>query len=80
MVALIDSKKTCIVYGSIKCILEGPPGQLRSGMVFCAKSSTLGDKLLFNFPRGRGWEIGIGALFMRPFWFCLSKMVACLSN
>ena len=32
-----------------------PPGQLRSGMIFCAKSSTLGDKLLSNFPRGRGY-------------------------
>ena len=29
-----------------------PPGQLRSGMLFCAKSPTLGDKLLSNFPRG----------------------------
>ena len=29
-----------------------PPGQLRSGMIFCAKSPTLGDKLLSNFPRG----------------------------
>ena len=31
-----------------------PPEQLRSGMIFCAKSPTLGDKLLSNFPRGRG--------------------------
>ena len=29
-----------------------PPGQFRSGMIFCAKSPTLGDKLLSNFPRG----------------------------
>ena len=37
-----------------------PPGQLRSGMIFCAKSPTLGDKLLSNFPRGRGGAIGRG--------------------
>ena len=34
--------------------LRVSPGQLRSGMIFCAKSPTLGDKLLSNFPRGRG--------------------------
>ena len=32
-----------------------PPGQLSSGMIFCAKSPTLGDKLLSNFPR-----VGVG--------------------
>ena len=50
-------------YGSIKCIPEGPspPGQLRSGMIFCAKSPTLGDKLLSNFPRGRGGAMGRGS-------------------
>ena len=31
-----------------------PPGQLRSGMILCAKSPTLGDKSLSNFPRGSG--------------------------
>ena len=68
----------CQFNGSIKCIPEGPPpGQLRSGMIFCAKSPTLGDKLLSNFPRVGQW---VGALFMQRFWFCLSKMVACLSN
>ena len=38
-----------------------PPGQLRSGMIFCAKSPTLGDKLLSNFPRGRGGAMGRGS-------------------
>ena len=37
------------------------PGQLRSGMIFCAKSPTLGDKLLSNFPRGRGGAMGRGS-------------------
>ena len=51
---------TC--YGSIKCIPEGPsPGQHRSGMIFCAKSPTLGDKLLSNFPWGRGGAMGRGS-------------------
>ena len=49
-------------YGSIKCIPEGPPpGQLRSGMIFCAKFPTLGDKLLSNFSRGRGGAMGRGS-------------------
>ena len=48
--------------GSIKCIPEGPtPGQLRSRMTFCAKSPTLGNKLLSNFPRGRGGAMGRGS-------------------
>ena len=49
--------------GSIKCIPEGPPppGQLRSEMIFCAKSPTLGDKLLSNFLRGRGGAMGRGS-------------------
>ena len=38
-----------------------PPRQLRSGMIFCAKSPTLGDKLLSNFPRGRGVAMGRGS-------------------
>ena len=38
-----------------------PPGQLRSGMIFCAKSPTLGDKLLSSFLRGRGWAMGRGS-------------------
>ena len=38
-----------------------PPGQLRLGMIFCAKSPTLGDKLLSNFPRGRGGAMGRGS-------------------
>ena len=29
-----------------------PPGNLGRGWFFCAKSPTLGDKLLSNFPRG----------------------------
>ena len=36
-------------------------GQLRSGRFFCAKSPTLGDKLLSNFPRGRGGAMGGGS-------------------
>ena len=40
-----------------------PPGQLRSGMIFCAKSPTLGDKLLSNFPRGRGGAMGGGSFY-----------------
>ena len=32
--------------------------QLRSGMIFCAKSTTLGDKLLSNFSRGKGEAMG----------------------
>ena len=35
-----------------------PPGQFRSGMIFCAKSPTLGDKLLSNFPRGGAMDRG----------------------
>ena len=54
-----------------------PPGNLGRGWFFCAKSPTLGDKLLSNFPRVGQW---VGDLFMQRFWFCLSKMVACLSN
>ena len=38
-----------------------PPGQIRSGMIFCAKSPTLGDKLLSKFPRGRGGAMGRGS-------------------
>ena len=38
-----------------------PPGQLRSGMIFCAKPPTLEDKLLSNFPRGRGGAMGRGS-------------------
>ena len=38
-----------------------PPGQVMSGMIFCAKSPTLGDKLLSNFPRGRGGVMGRGS-------------------
>ena len=38
-----------------------PPGQLRSGIIFFAKSPTLGDKLLSNFPRGRGGAMGRGS-------------------
>ena len=38
-----------------------PPGQVRSGMIFCAKFRTLGDKLLSNFPRGRGGAMGRGS-------------------
>ena len=38
-----------------------PPGQLRSGMIFCAKSPTLGDKLLCNFPRGRSGAMDRGS-------------------
>ena len=30
-------------------------------MIFCAKSPTLGDKLLSNFPRGRGGAMGRGS-------------------
>ena len=37
------------------------PGQLRSGMIFCAKSPTFGDKLLSNFPRGKGGAMGRGS-------------------
>ena len=41
---------------------RGPPsGQLRSGMIFCAKSPTLGNKLLSNFPRGKGGTMGRGS-------------------
>ena len=40
---------------------RGSPGQLRSGVIFCAKSPTLGDKLLSNFPRGRGGAMGRGS-------------------
>ena len=38
-----------------------PPGQLRSGIIFCVKSPTLGDTLLTNFPRGRAGAIGRGS-------------------
>ena len=38
-----------------------PLGQLRSGMIFCAKSPTLRDKLLSNFPRGIGGAMGRGS-------------------
>ena len=51
------------------------PRQLRSGMIFCAKSPTLGDKLLSNFPRGRGGAMGRGSfhakvlvLFIKNAW------------
>ena len=48
--------------GSIKCIPEGPPfGQLRSGMIFLCEIPALGDKLLSNFPRGRGGAMGRGS-------------------
>ena len=47
-----------VSYGSIKCIPEGPPGQFRSRMIFFAKSPTLGDKLLSNFPRGGAMDRG----------------------
>ena len=50
-----------------------PPGQLRPGMIFCAKSPTLGDKLLSTFPRGRIRAMRVGALFMQRFWFCYQK-------
>ena len=30
-------------------------------MIFCAKSPALGDKLLSNFPRGKGGAIGRGS-------------------
>ena len=40
--------------------LKGTPGQLRSGMIFCVKSPTLGDKFS-NFPRGRGGAMGRGS-------------------
>ena len=38
-----------------------PPGQLRSGMIFCAKFPILRDKLLSNFPRLRGGAVGRGS-------------------
>ena len=60
-VFLIKSKMTSIhaPNGSIKCIPEGPPtGKFRSGMIFCAKSPTLRDKLLSNFPRGGAMDRG----------------------
>ena len=38
-----------------------PPGNLGRGWFFCAKSPTLGDKLLSNFPRGRGGAMGRGS-------------------
>ena len=38
-----------------------PSGQLRSGMIFCAKSPTLGDKSLSNFPRDRGGAMSGGS-------------------
>ena len=41
------------------------PGQLKSGMIFCAKSPTLGDKLLSNFPRGRGGAMGRGSFHVK---------------
>ena len=37
-----------------------PPGNLGRGWSFCAKSPTLRDKLLSNFPRGRGGAMGRG--------------------
>ena len=40
---------------------RGPPGKLRSGMIFCAKSPTLGDKLLSNFPRASCGAMGRGS-------------------
>ena len=50
------------LYGSIECIPEGPPpGDLGRGWFFCAKSPTLGDKLLSNFPKGRGGAMGRGS-------------------
>ena len=33
-------------------------------MIFCAKSPTLGDKLLSNFPRGRGGAMGRGSFLV----------------
>ena len=61
MSMLIHKLSNC--NGSIKCIPESPPtpGQLRSGMIFCAESPTLGDKLLSNFPRGRGGAMDRGS-------------------
>ena len=38
-----------------------PPGKLGRGLFFCAKSLTLGDKLLSKFPRGRGGAMGRGS-------------------
>ena len=58
-----------IVTGNCKYIMEvssvsprvpPPPGNLGRGWFFCAKSPTLGDKLLSNFPRGRGGAMGRG--------------------
>ena len=38
-----------------------PPDNLGRGWFFCVKSPTLGDKLLSNFPRGKGGAIGRGS-------------------
>ena len=38
-----------------------PPGNLGRGCFFCAKSPTLGDKLLSNSPRGRSGAMDGGS-------------------
>ena len=56
-----------------------PPGQIRSGMIFCTKSPTLGDKLLSNFPGGRGGTMSRGSFHAKVLVLFI-KIVACLSN
>ena len=50
-----------IEVSSVSPRVPPPPGNLGRGSFFCAKSSTLGDKLLSNFPRGRGGAMGRGS-------------------
>ena len=55
---------TLATYGSIKCNPEGTPlpGIIRWGIIFCAKSPTLGDIDLSNRPWGSGWGTEWGTL------------------
>ena len=57
-----------------------PPGQLRSGMIFFLRNPLPSGTNYCLISLGVGVGQWVGALFMRRFSFCLSKMVACLSN
>ena len=50
-----------IIRPSLMEVSGSPQDSLGRGWFFCAKSPTLGDKLLSNFPRGKGGAIGRGS-------------------
>ena len=57
---MLSKIQTSIIMEVSSVFPSPPPGQLGSRMIFCAKSPTLGDKLLSNFPRGRGGDGAMG--------------------